>query len=79
MEKMGTKNNPGQFDCYTKAEDDEPMFVLLARDPIAPLLIRTWVELIGMDASIEKIVEALDCADAMEFWRKTNRPQDEKP
>lgn len=29
---MGTKNNPGAFDCYANAEPDEPMFVLLARD-----------------------------------------------
>ena len=33
---MGTKNNPGQFDCYRNAEPDEPMFVLLARDERAP-------------------------------------------
>jgi hypothetical protein len=31
---MGTKSNPGPFDCYAKAEPDEPMFVLLARDPL---------------------------------------------
>ncbi len=39
---MGTKNNPGKFDCYAKAEPDEPMFVLLARDRIAPTLVRIW-------------------------------------
>lgn len=39
---MGTKANPGQFDCYTKAKDDEPMFVLLARDPRAPFLVDLW-------------------------------------
>ncbi|HAW11807.1 MAG TPA: aspartate decarboxylase, partial [Chloroflexi bacterium] len=30
---MGTKNNPGKFDCYDDAHPDEPMFVLLGRDP----------------------------------------------
>jgi hypothetical protein len=39
---MGTKRNPGQYDCYAKAEPDEPMFVLLARDPTAPQLVRDW-------------------------------------
>lgn len=39
---MGTKNNPGQFDCYEAAEDDEPMFVLLARDALAPDTIEDW-------------------------------------
>lgn len=33
---MGTKNNPGAFDCYANAEPDEPMFVLLGRDKHAP-------------------------------------------
>lgn len=36
---MGTKNNPGKFDCYDAALPDEPMFVLLARDPV----VREWV------------------------------------
>ena len=40
---MGTKNNPGDFDCYTNAEPDEPMFILLARDPLAPFLVALWV------------------------------------
>lgn len=39
---MGTKNNPGKFDCYTNAEPDEPMFVLLARDPAAEYLTAAW-------------------------------------
>lgn len=39
---MGTKNNPGNFDCYTNAEPDEPMFILLGRDPLAPALVKIW-------------------------------------
>ena len=39
---MGTKNNPGEFDCYENAEPDEPIFVLSARDPSAPLIVRQW-------------------------------------
>ena len=42
---MGTKANPGSYDCYGAADDDEPLFTLRARDPLAPVLIRTWVEL----------------------------------
>lgn len=41
---MGTKNNPGNFDCYHNAEPDEPMFVLLARDPLAPFLTSIWAK-----------------------------------
>lgn len=39
---MGTKNNPGNFDCYANALPDEPMFVLLGRDPLAPGLTQIW-------------------------------------
>lgn len=71
---MGTKNNPGQFDCYDAAEPDEPMFVLLARDPHAPYLVRLWADLREQQGGIpERIKEALDCAAAMEKWRRDNR------
>jgi hypothetical protein len=39
---MGTKENPGRFDCHAKAEDDEPLFTLLARDVTAPFLVQAW-------------------------------------
>ncbi len=39
---MGTKNNPGSFDCYQAAEPDEPMFVLLARDELAAAMTGMW-------------------------------------
>ncbi len=42
---MGTKNHPGKFDCYAAAEPDEPMFILLARDPLAAHLVAAWVAL----------------------------------
>jgi len=46
---MGTKNEPGVYDCYAKAEPDEPMYVLLARDPLAAHLIHLWVFLRAHD------------------------------
>ena len=70
---MGTKNNPGKYDCYENAEPDEPMFVLLARDPHAPLLVRMWAELRQMHAgNPSKVAEARSCAAAMEEWRQAN-------
>lgn len=70
---MGTKNNPGKFDCYANAADDEPMFVLLARDPLAPILIRRWAMLRAQNGeSGEKVAEALACADACEAWLGAN-------
>jgi hypothetical protein len=37
-----TKNEPGKFDCHAKAADDEPLFTLRAKDPIAPAMVRAW-------------------------------------
>ena len=39
---MGTRNNPGRYDCYAKAEDDEPLFTLLGRDPQGGNLVDMW-------------------------------------
>lgn len=41
---MGTKLNPGKFDCFANAAPDEPMFVLLARDRMAPFLVSIWAK-----------------------------------
>lgn len=64
---MGTKNDPGKFDGYAAAEPDEPMFVLLGRDPMAGALVREWAYLRSLwGENSEKVSEALACADAME-------------
>jgi len=75
---VGTKNNPGDFDCYLNAEPDEPMFVLLARDPDAPRLIESWANnrkrAKPNDPDNDRMVdEALNCALDMEEWRITHR------
>lgn len=70
---MGTKNNPGDYDCYENAGDDEPMFILLARDPRAPFLARKWArhaERAGKRP--EKVAEARRLANDMEEWRADN-------
>ena len=38
---MGTKNNPGDYDCYEMARPDEPIFTLKANDHIAPDVVRS--------------------------------------
>lgn len=42
---MGTKTDPGKYDCHGKAADDEPLFTLRAKDPIAPYLVELWRQL----------------------------------
>ncbi len=71
---MGTKNNPSEYDCYDKAEPDEPMFVLLARDQHAPLLVELWGAMRNMKGEdSNQVNEALECATAMRSWRMGNR------
>src|SRR5574341_1372418 len=78
---MGTTKDPGEFDCYANAAPDEPMFVLLGRDPVASILVRRWADLryeLGLMESTAKMAEARRCADAMEAWCcKLGRAQDE--
>lgn len=67
---MGTKLQPGKFDCYDNAEPDEPMFILLARDLMAPALVRLWADLRAHAAgNPSKVAEARSCAAAMDVWR----------
>lgn len=67
---MGTKNKPGDFDCYANADPNEPMFILLGRDEDAPNLVAAWArkrELRG--EATAKVQEAIDCANAMKAWQ----------
>ena len=82
---MGTKENPGQFDCHAAADDDEPLFTLRANDPLAPDLVREWAnryeirklrtlgaEVFERKGARMKSDEARDCAREMELWRLLN-------
>lgn len=66
---MGTKNQPGKFDCYANAAADEPIFVLLARDKHAPTLVWLWATLREIDGEpAEVVAEARECAMNMMAW-----------
>lgn len=77
---MGSKNEPGKFDCYANALPDEPMFILLARDPSAPAIVKWWAD--AREAAIDggqrpegdraMVEEARQCAKNMTAWRATN-------
>lgn len=77
---MGTKNEPGNYDCYGNALPDEPMFILLARDTSAPELVRRWANTRlhwienGNRPESDRVMveEALKCADNMATWRAAN-------
>jgi len=55
--------------CLNKASDDEPVFVLRAKDPIAAMVVRYWADYAKGDHEAAKIREAFRLADAMDDWR----------
>lgn len=77
---MGTKLNPGDFDCYANALPDEPMFILLARDPDFRRLVDAWANrreadiLCGLRPATDMamVTEARSCAAAGQQWRRVN-------
>lgn len=77
---MGSKNEPGEFDCYANALPDEPMFILLARDPDFFRLVKKWAKR-RMKAiqcgerpqsDIAMVAEAEQCAWDGQEWRRKN-------
>ncbi len=77
---MGSKLEPGKFDCYENALPDEPTFVLLGRDPQAPYLVTEWANIRlsqiknGERPESDKAMvdEAYACAHKMRDWRGVN-------
>lgn len=73
---MGTKKDPGKFDCYAAAQEDEPYFLLLARDASAPRLVEAWAQLrqnavaagVAPSTDMDKVDEARNCAQQMRQW-----------
>jgi hypothetical protein len=62
-----------QESCFNKAHDGERLFVMLSRDPAAPIAIRAWIaERIRLGKNTpddDQIREAHECAAYMEMER----------
>jgi hypothetical protein len=72
---MGTKTDPGAYDCYANAKPDEPMFVLLGRDRHAAVLVNLWAYMRkAAGESPAKVAEAHDTANAMVEYRNRLKP-----
>lgn len=77
---MATKERPGQFDCYANAMPDEPMFILLARDPDFARLVHEWANKRERDIKcgerpsedFQMVNDARYCATQGANWRKNN-------
>ena len=72
MKKLDEMTDPKS--CLSKAADDEPVFVLRAKDKLAPGVVRMWVELARGVHEPEKLEEATRLATLMENWH-TNDAQ----
>lgn len=60
--------------CLNKAGDEEPVFVLRAKDPLAPQTIRHWASMSTSIHEQDKIAEARKLAHEMEDWYAENCP-----
>lgn len=56
--------------CLNKAQSDEPLFILRAKDPLAAQAVRLWASMAAAGAhDPDKIASALHVADDMDAWR----------
>jgi hypothetical protein len=61
--------------CFSKAADNEPLFVLRAQDKLAPVIVRIWAELAAANGvGLEKVHEAKRLAYEMEQWPARRLP-----
>lgn len=77
---MGTKKEELKDGCFSRATDDEPLFVLRAQDKLAPNIVRRWaIEFMRTRKNLglpyeEKFVEVMEIARKMENWPKKKMP-----
>jgi hypothetical protein len=64
--------------CLGKSQDDEPVFILVARDMFAADAVRAWADRVEHKAAVTgaltperklKIADARGLADRMDTWR----------
>lgn len=73
---VNTKTHPGMFRCYEAALPDEPMFVILGRDPAGPATLEYWAQQRIQQGKVhepddrDRIKAAVDEARDMAEWRQ---------
>ncbi|HEY0626712.1 MAG TPA: hypothetical protein VGD10_08250 [Allosphingosinicella sp.] len=73
---MGTKLKPGRFDCLSAALPDEPMFILLARDPLAAFLVDLWASCRAADEAAARAASGMAIGTARRLY--AGAPEAEK-
>jgi hypothetical protein len=59
--------------CLNKAADDEPLFVLRAKDVLADKAILYWAHLARSIHEPDKVTEAISLARRMVEWRDSQK------
>lgn len=62
-------------ECLKKAEYNEPVFVLLARDATAQKTVLSWIA-DNLHREPAKLRDAFECMLAMKQYREDNAPKD---
>ena len=71
MDKNELTSNPQS--CLNKSSQHEPLFVLCARDPLAPKLVRGWAAAaLNIGVRPAKVTEAYELAARMDDWQRAN-------
>jgi hypothetical protein len=75
MKKLKEASDPKS--CWNRAEDEELVFVLLARDPAAPQAILAWInERIRLGKNTQgdaQVIEATKCALNMHCYSELRK------
>lgn len=70
---MTTRKKEIESGCLSRVAEDEPVFVLRAKDMVAPATVMRWAALAETaGVSREKVVEARDLAMQMVLWQEKN-------
>jgi hypothetical protein len=60
----------GKCACYDKAAPDEPIFVLRAKDVLAPHVVLYWAcEAMKQGTPLDKVAEAVGLVEEMRDWQ----------
>lgn len=73
------KLSPANRDCIEKAEDGEPMFIILGRDPDGGNIVRLWAERRRDAGDPTHALPVLTLADEMDRWAETHLPRTAPP
>lgn len=60
--------------CLSRAADDEPVFVLRAKDPLAAQTLRLWASMARGVHEDDKVELAREEAEQMDAWRAQQFP-----